>query len=136
MVTSPPPAMMEGPGVGLSAFDSPPIKKLPWLAITSGFLRSSRRFALLLVFCPRAGAATAIVKIRMDLQFGAFIDPPVSLMLRKMNSDKKAQNTQKDFVKFLCLFVAIPLLHFYLDAQFDHTFEWKPEVCSCADGVP
>src|SRR6476620_5617305 len=46
-------------GVGDKGFVSPPTKKLPWLANTSGFLRSSRRLSC-------AAFSAAIVPTRIS----------------------------------------------------------------------
>jgi hypothetical protein len=68
-VTSPPPNPPRPAGGAGSAFFSPPMKKLPWLAMTSVFFRS------ILALCASADVERMIAKTRgfAILATGAFL---------------------------------------------------------------
>jgi hypothetical protein len=69
------------PGAEGNAFDSPPIKKLPWLAMMRGFLSSLCRLALSSLFCAKEDMEPITIRRRMDLQCSAFMGYFVSLKM-------------------------------------------------------
>src|SRR5215471_17513914 len=73
MVTSPPPPGGPPTGAAPSDFDSPPTKKLPWLVITRGFFKSSRRFGVSVLVCACAPIPMVAESNNTNVQVRNFI---------------------------------------------------------------